>query len=83
MCKRISCGDAMEDIFVVKRCNKIIIHGRRAGETAHSPPDAAVWYRIADTRTHGFIGDGYDLEEDARHVCRQLNARSHIMARQG
>jgi hypothetical protein len=51
--KRISCGDAMEDIFVVKRCNKIIIHGRRAGETAHSPPDAAVWYRIADTRTHG------------------------------
>ena len=73
----------MEDIFVVKRCNKIIIHGRRAGETAHSPPDAAVWYRIADTRTHGFIGDGYDLEDDARHVCRQLNARSHIMARQG
>lgn len=83
MCKQISCGDAMEDIFVVKRCNKIIIHGRRAGETAHPPPDAAVWYRIADTRTHGFIGDGYDLEEDARHVCRQLNARSHVMARQG
>jgi hypothetical protein len=25
----------MEDIFVVKRCNKIIIHGRRAGEFAH------------------------------------------------
>ena len=73
----------MEDIFVVKRCNKIIIHGRRAGESGHQPPDAAVWYRIADTRTHGFIGDGYDLEEDARHVCRQLNARSHIMARQG
>ncbi|HCS43630.1 MAG TPA: hypothetical protein DIW52_12495, partial [Pseudomonas sp.] len=36
---RISCGDAMEDIFVVKRCNKIIIHGRRAGETSHPPPD--------------------------------------------
>jgi hypothetical protein len=73
----------MEDIFVVKRCNKIIIHGRRAGETAHPPPDAAVWFRISDTRTHGFIGDGYDLEEDARHVCRQLNARSNVMARQG
>ena len=50
----------MEDIFVVKRCNKIIIHGRRAGENDHLPPDAAVWYRIADTRTQGFIGDGYD-----------------------
>ncbi|KQZ92838.1 MULTISPECIES: hypothetical protein [unclassified Pseudomonas] len=73
----------MEDIFVVKRCNKIIIHGRRAGETAHPPPDSAVWYRIADSRTNGFIGDGYDLEEDARRVCRQLNARSKITAQQG
>ncbi|WP_448108067.1 hypothetical protein [Pseudomonas azerbaijanoccidentalis] len=73
----------MEDIFVVKRCNKIIIHGRRAGESAHQPPDAAVWYRIADTRTNGYIGDGYDLEDDARHVCRQLNARSQVTARQG
>lgn len=72
----------MEDIFVVKRCNKIIIHGRRAGEISHLPPDAAVWYRIADTRTLGFIGDGYDLEEDARRECRQLNARSQVTARQ-
>jgi hypothetical protein len=73
----------MEDIFVVKRCNKIIIHGRRAGETVHLPPDATVWYRITDTRTNGFIGDGYDLEEDARRACRQLNARSQIAAQQG
>jgi len=73
----------MEDIFVVKRCNKIIIYGRRDGEVVHQPPDAAVWYRIADTRTHGFIGDGYDLEEDARRVCHQLNARSQVTARQG
>lgn len=73
----------MEDIFVVKRCNKIIIHGRRAGETDHPPPDAAVWYRIADTRTRGFIGDGFDHEEDARRECRQLNARSQVTARQG
>lgn len=73
----------MEDIFVVKRCNKIIIHGRRAGETAHPPPNAAVWYRINDTRTNGFIGDGYDVEEDAQRVCRQLNARSQVTARQG
>jgi hypothetical protein len=29
----------MEDIFVVKRCNKIIIHARRAGENDHLPPD--------------------------------------------
>ena len=71
-----SFGDAMEDIFVVKRCNKIIVHGRRAGETGHPPPDAAVWYRIIDTRTRGFIGDGYDLEEDARRECRRLNAAS-------
>lgn len=73
----------MEDIFVVKRCNRIIVHGRRAGEVDHQPPDAAVWYRIADTRTHGFIGDGYDHEEDARRVCHQLNARSQVTARQG
>lgn len=71
-----SFGDAMEDIFVVKRCNKIIVHGRRAGEVGHPPPDAAVWYRIVDTRTRGFIGDGYDLEEDARRECRRLNAAS-------
>ncbi|EPA97340.1 hypothetical protein D3C76_1804480 [compost metagenome] len=73
----------MEDIFVVKRCNKIIIHGRRAGETTHQPAEAAVWYRIADTRTNGFIGDGYDHEYDAQRVCRQLNARSQVMVRQG
>ncbi|MEZ1314668.1 hypothetical protein QIW53_01490 [Pseudomonas fluorescens] len=73
----------MEDIFVVKRCNKIIIHGRRAGESEHLPPHAAVWYRVADTRTHGFIGDGYDDESDAQRVCQQLNARSRVTARQG
>ncbi|BCX68007.1 MULTISPECIES: hypothetical protein [Pseudomonas] len=73
----------MEDIFVVKRCNKIIIHGRRAGETGHPPPEAAVWYRINDTRTNGFIGDGYELEDDAKRVCRQLNARSQVTAREG
>lgn len=73
----------MDDIFVVKRCNKIIIHGRRVGEAGHPPPQAAVWYRIADTRTNGFIGDGYDLEEDARRICWQLNARSQVTARQG
>ncbi|OLF53390.1 hypothetical protein [Pseudomonas chlororaphis] len=66
----------MEDIFVVKRCNKIIIQGRRAGEAAHGAPIAAYWYRIADTRTDGFIGDGYDLEADALHECRRLNAAS-------
>ncbi|MHC8366578.1 hypothetical protein ACYZT9_12045 [Pseudomonas sp. ZT5P21] len=73
----------MEDIFVVKRCNKIIIHGRRAGDADHQPPEAEVWYRIADTRTHGFIGDGFEHEEEARQVCRQLNIRSHVTARQG
>ncbi|WP_160107026.1 hypothetical protein [Pseudomonas izuensis] len=73
----------MEDIFVVKRCNKIIIHGRRAGETGHPAPEAAVWYRINDTRTNGFIGDGYELEDDAKRVCRQLNARSQVTAREG
>lgn len=67
----------MEDIFVVKRCNKIIIQGRRAGEVLHLPPVAAVWYRIADTRTRdGFIGDGFDREEDAKRECRRLNAAS-------
>jgi hypothetical protein len=70
----------MEDIFVVKRCNKIIVHGRRAGEAEHPPPDAAIWYRIADTRTRGFIGDGYDLEEDAERECRRLNAVSSSMS---
>ncbi|MCW8274961.1 hypothetical protein IMF27_03995 [Pseudomonas sp. PCH199] len=73
----------MEDIFVVKRCNKIVIHGRRAGEAGHPPPDAAFWYRINDTRTNGFIGDGYELEVDAKRICRQLNARSQVTARQG
>lgn len=69
----------MEDIFVVKRCNKIIIHGRRAGESLHEPAEAASWYRINDTRTGGFIGDGYDLEEDARQECQRLNAVSSRM----
>jgi len=73
----------MEDIFVVKRCNKIIIHGRRAGEVSHQPPDAAVWFRITDTRTHGFIGDGFDVEEDAQRECRRLNARSQMTVRLG
>ncbi|RVD80037.1 hypothetical protein A9HBioS_0561 [Pseudomonas koreensis] len=72
----IRCGDAMEDIFVVKRCNKIIIHGRRAGESLQEPAEASSWYRINDTRTGGFIGDGYDLEEEARRECRRLNAAS-------
>jgi hypothetical protein len=72
----------MEDIFVVKRCNKIIINGRRAGEVSHAPPDASVWYRVADTRTRGFIGDGFDLEEDARRECQRLNDRSRVTARQ-
>ncbi|MVW86691.1 hypothetical protein [Pseudomonas sp. PB101] len=72
----------MEDIFVVKRCNKIIIHGRREGESDHLPPDAAVWYRISDTRTEGYIGDGFDTEEDAQRVCEQLNAKSQVTARQ-
>ncbi|ANI54907.1 hypothetical protein PDR5_31770 [Pseudomonas sp. DR 5-09] len=34
------------------------------------------WYRICDTRTGGFIGDGYDREEDARKECHRLNAAS-------
>jgi hypothetical protein len=73
----------MEDIYVVKRCNKIIVYGRRAGEDQHQPPEAAVWYRITDTRTNGYIGDGYDLEEKAQRACDQLNARSQVVARQG
>ncbi|KAE9642955.1 hypothetical protein [Pseudomonas sp. PB106] len=66
----------MEDIFVVKRCNKIIIHGRRAGEAQHEPAEAIGWFRICDTRTGGFIGDGYDLELDAHVECQRLNAAS-------
>ncbi|MBV4458616.1 hypothetical protein KVG96_11690 [Pseudomonas sp. COR58] len=66
----------MEDIFIVKRCNRIIIHGRRAGESLHEPAEAIGWFRICDTRTGGFIGDGYDLEDDARRECRRLNAAS-------
>ncbi|WP_093431040.1 hypothetical protein [Pseudomonas sp. ok266] len=66
----------MEDIFVVKRCNKIIIYGRRAEDSQHDPAKATSWFRICDTRTGGFIGDGYDAEEDARGECRRLNAAS-------
>jgi hypothetical protein len=66
----------MEDIFVVKRCNKIIIHGRRAGDSQHDPAEATGWFRICDTRTGGFIGDGYDAEQDAQRECRRLNAVS-------
>lgn len=65
----------MEDIFVVKRCNKIIIQGRRVGEASHLVP-ATDWYRITDTRTGGFIGDGYDRKEEAERECRRLNAVS-------
>ena len=80
---RITRGDAMEDIFVVKRCNKVVIYGRRVGETSHPTPDAAFWYRIFDTRTRGFMGDGFDLEVEAQGVCRQLNARSQMTVPQG
>lgn len=73
---RINCGDAMEDIFVVKRCNKIIIHGRRAGDSQHDPAEAKSWFRIRDTRTDGFIGDGYDAQDDAERECKRLNAAS-------
>lgn len=66
----------MEDIFVVKRCNKIIIHGRRAGDSQRDQPEARSWFRICDTRTGGFIGDGYDKEEDAQCECQRLNAAS-------
>jgi hypothetical protein len=66
----------MEDIFVVKRCKKVIIHGRRAGETQHEPAEAIGWFRICDTRTNGFIGDGYDVERDALKECQRLNAAS-------
>ncbi|MHC8306145.1 hypothetical protein [Pseudomonas sp. PB3P13] len=73
----------MEDIFVVKRCNKIIIQGRRAGEARHLPPESEVWYRIVDTRTLGFIGDGFDTEKAAERECKQLNARSQVSVLQG
>ncbi|QHC96188.1 hypothetical protein [Pseudomonas sp. R84] len=66
----------MEDIFVVKRCKKITIYGRRAGDSRHDPADACSWFRICDTRTGGFIGDGFDAEEDARRECKRLNAAS-------
>jgi hypothetical protein len=69
----------MEDIFVVKRCNKIIIHGRRAEDSQHEPAEAIGWFRICDTRTGGFIGDGYDREEDARRECLRLNAASSTL----
>lgn len=73
----------MEDIFVVQRCNKIIIHGRRAGEASPPPPEAEAWYRIADTRTLGYIGDGFDSEDEALRACQQLNARSQLSILQG
>ncbi|VVN05610.1 hypothetical protein [Pseudomonas fluorescens] len=66
----------MEDIFVVKRCKNIIIYGRRAGDSQHDPADAHSWFRICDTRTNGFIGDGYEKEEDAQRECKRLNAVS-------
>ncbi len=66
----------MEDIFVVQRCNKIIIHGRRAGDSQQPPAEAQGWFRIRDTRTGGFIGDGYDEERDAQLKCDRLNAVS-------
>ncbi|WP_064117918.1 hypothetical protein [Pseudomonas fluorescens] len=66
----------MEDIFVVKRCNKIIIHGRRAEDSQHDPAEAISWFRICDTRTGGFIGDGYDTEKEATRECTRLNAVS-------
>jgi len=71
----------MEDFFVVQRCNKIIIQGRRAGESSLLAP-VADWYRIADTRTGGFIGDGFDHQEEADRECQRLNARSrHVSSR--
>ena len=39
----------MEDIFVVKRCNKIIIQGRREGEASHLVP-VIDWYRSDGAR---------------------------------
>ncbi|SDT10092.1 hypothetical protein SAMN05216496_3276 [Pseudomonas sp. Z003-0.4C(8344-21)] len=66
----------MEDIFVVQRCTKIIIHGRRAGDSQQDPAEAQSWFRIRDTRTGGFIGDGYDKEDDAENECQRLNAAS-------
>jgi len=73
----------MEDIFVVKRCNKIIIQGRREGEASHLVP-VIDWYRITDTRTDGFIGDGYDRQAQAERECQRLNAVSkRVSSRQG
>jgi len=66
----------MEDIFVVQCCTKIIIHGRRAGDSQQDPAEAQSWFRIRDTRTGGFIGDGYDKEYDAKNECQRLNAAS-------
>lgn len=71
----------MEDIFVVKRFNKATAQGRREGEVSHQQPITAVWYRIADTRTGGFIGDGYEHMEDAMKECRRLNAASSRSSR--
>ncbi len=80
---RINCGGAMEDIFVVKRCNKIVIHGRRAGDSQQEPAEASAWFRICDTRTAGFIGDGFDEQADAQRECQRLNAASsQLPARQ-
>ena len=45
----------MEDIFVVKRCNKIIIHGRRAGESQHDPAEAIGWF--ASPASAGITGN--------------------------
>ncbi|WP_095108472.1 hypothetical protein [Pseudomonas sp. Irchel 3E20] len=71
----------MEDIFIVKRCNKFRIRGRRAGEADQNavPQD---WYRVLDTRTQGFIGDGYDELADAKKECLRLNlASQHVVPR--
>ncbi len=80
---RINCGGAMEDIFVVKRCNKIVIHGRRAADSQQEPAEASAWFRICDTRTGGFFGDGFDEQADAHRECQRLNAASsQLPARQ-
>ncbi|MBC3205210.1 hypothetical protein HU755_00285 [Pseudomonas sp. SWRI111] len=70
----------MEDPFIVKRCNKIVIHGRRAGERPQPPAEATAWFRICDKRTDGFIGDGYDAQLDAQRECQRLNAASSVSA---
>jgi hypothetical protein len=66
----------MEDIFVVKRCTKIVIHGRRAEDSQQEPAEASAWFRICDTRTGGFLGDGFDQHADAQAECQRLNAAS-------